>query len=102
MTLKEQIAVMKAFHDGALIESRPKYSHIECCWCDSDDPSWNWLEVEYRVKPVPKILRKNLIDDIRNHLDDGLVTNTKLAGFHRKIFRSSVRYDKLKQEFYED
>jgi hypothetical protein len=89
VTLKEQIAVMQAFRDGAYIDSRPKVLNVvPSVWCENDTPGWNWSAVEYRIRPVPQITRQNLIDDIvscsNNANDHGL------ADYHRYVTGSDV------------
>ena len=45
------IEVMQAFVDGAEIE----VDHPEMGWIVlHDEPSWDWLEVNYRIKPKPR------------------------------------------------
>ena len=90
MSIDEQIAVMDAFRNGFAIDSRPKTPPglVESCWCFNENPSWDWANWEYRVKPVPKITRQNLIDDIitvcRNAENDMLAAN------HRHVTGSEV------------
>lgn len=90
MTIDEQIAVMDAFRNGFEIHSRPKQMTKvpPSLWCVNTNPTWNWLEIEYRVKPVPKITRQNLIDDIvscSNNANDHV-----LAAYHRYVTGSEV------------
>ena len=51
---KRRAEVMLAFADGAPIEwtpqDRPDYG-----WEIDDEPSWNWIDVDYRVSPNPVV-----------------------------------------------
>ena len=91
MTLNEQIAIMQSFHDGVYIDSRPRCMGSQSLWCENDTPGWNWADVEYRIRPVPKITRQKLIDDIvscSNNADDA-----ELADYHRYVTSSEVTWD---------
>ena len=57
-TLDEQIAVMQAARDGAEIECA-NLGDIEWQKKMSELNSWNWLEVDYRVKPQPQVFYVN-------------------------------------------
>ena len=54
MTTQEKIEVMQAYAEGKKIEWRtigsPK-KWVE--WTYSDEPSWNWVVNDYRIKPKP-------------------------------------------------
>ena len=53
MTLREKIEVMQAFERGEEIEV--KFDKTEKgVWSKVIDPSWNWDNTEYRIKPKPK------------------------------------------------
>jgi hypothetical protein len=49
MSTKEMIAVMQAFDDGKVIQFKGDLGTWQDC-----NPSWNWSEYEYRVKPEPR------------------------------------------------
>lgn len=52
MTTEEKIEVMTAYTKGKPIERKMK--HGEDIWADViDNPSWNWLDYEYRIKSEP-------------------------------------------------
>lgn len=54
-TTKEKIAVMLAYIDGKQIQFRRAESEEK--WEDlsfTRDPTWNWKNNDYRVKPEPK------------------------------------------------
>ena len=86
MTLNEQIAIMQSFHDGVYIDSRCMGS--QSLWCENDTPGWNWADVEYRIRPVPKITRQKLIDDIVSCSNNA--TDHGLADYHRYVTGSEV------------
>ena len=52
--LQEAIKVMQAFADGKEIQ----YYQEECSprWQSTLFPVWNWQEVNYRIKPEPRVL----------------------------------------------
>ena len=51
MTLREKIEVMEAFERGEEIQvDKGRYA----CWALTKEPSWNWSENNYRIKPKPK------------------------------------------------
>lgn len=50
---KEQIAVMQAYVDGAIIEYYPLW-HIHPKWVVNCCPSWNWAHFAYRVAELEK------------------------------------------------
>ena len=47
-TLAEKIAVMQAAERGEEIQLLYKYG---LAWEDNSDPSWDWCNFDYRVKP---------------------------------------------------
>lgn len=50
MDINEQIAVMQAFDDGKLIQTKSN-NHGASVWCTAENPRWNWLSYMYRVHP---------------------------------------------------
>lgn len=48
MTTEEKIEVMQAFLDGKEIQHADKRSGV---WMSARNPSWNWADNEYRIKP---------------------------------------------------
>lgn len=48
--IDHMIAVMQAAKEGKAIQRRHLHDTDEC-WRDSPDPSWNWVQFDYRVKP---------------------------------------------------
>jgi len=53
-TTAEKIAVMQASEDGAEIEHTVKNKTLP--WLDTDEPWWDWVSFEYRIKPEPLTL----------------------------------------------
>ena len=51
MTTEEKIEVMKAYAEGKKIEWKPKGCQGWDEWIYHDDPSWNWDELDFRIKP---------------------------------------------------
>lgn len=61
MTTEKMIEVMKAYTKGKPIEY--KMIHGEDNWADViDNPSWDWLNYEYRIKSE---IKQRLIDHIK-------------------------------------
>lgn len=57
-SLKEKIEVMQAAADGKKIEIREKRQG--CQWTTyNGEPSWNWYDYEYRVKPESRVYYVN-------------------------------------------
>lgn len=52
MTTQEKIAVMQAYVDGKQIQIRTSKGWID--FYITAEPSWNWRDFEYRIKPEPK------------------------------------------------
>ena len=52
--IDKQIEVLKAFKEGKAIECKSKYNR-EDQWEELKNPSWNWFDCDYRVKPEPII-----------------------------------------------
>ena len=50
MTLREKIEVMEAFERGEEIELK----NYDNDWIVYGEPSWDWVNNEYRIKPKPK------------------------------------------------
>ena len=50
-TLKEQIEVMQHFLNGGDIEFQLGFN----AWTSDKDPSWNWVEIDYRIAPPEMI-----------------------------------------------
>jgi len=51
-TTAGKIAVMQAFEDGKVIESRMK--PLPDNWTVAKPPVWNWMSMDYRIKPEPR------------------------------------------------
>lgn len=52
-TTKEKIEVMQAFEDGKKIEYY-RYDSYDNAWFPTENPTWDWLNYDYRVKEEPK------------------------------------------------
>ena len=57
---KEAIRVMQAFVDGNQVERRLR--RLEG-WNTTNNPSWNWTDCIYRIKPTP-VLRPWTADEV--------------------------------------
>ena len=53
MTLSEKIKVMQYFEQGGEVECRRMYSPPSTKWEANDNPQWDWITFEYRIKPKP-------------------------------------------------
>ena len=61
MTHDEMIAVIQAHKEGKAIQFK---RHLRDKWEDVDsDPSWNFPEVDYRIKPSPMEIWGNFVED---------------------------------------
>ncbi len=57
-TTKEKIAVMEAFESGEEIQIRNLPPFADRGWDDLGDVDniiWNWLQLDYRIKPKPTL-----------------------------------------------
>lgn len=82
-TIKEKIAVMQAYADGKKIEI---YSKRHKIWKDIEDPNWDWMNSEYRIKEVPEY-RPYTFDELANAIAEkggyviekqsGIISNIK-------------------------
>ena len=74
MTIDEMIAVLQAFKAGKAIQFKAKDFKP---WYDETDPDWDFSNIEYRVKPEPRvlwILRNSLVNHSANTLLDAWTT----------------------------
>lgn len=69
-TIEEMTAVMQAFQEGKEIEYRSKSSKLTT-WHSTEQPCWNWIVYDYRIKQEPKYRPYANADecfaDIRKH-----------------------------------
>jgi len=56
MTLEEKISVMHAHKNGSQVQLRDVDESFEYPWEDCANPNWNWVDLEYRIKPEPKVV----------------------------------------------
>ena len=52
MTHDEMIAVIRAFQEGKTVQHKIKGSTV---WSDTENPTWNVLGRDYRIKPEPRV-----------------------------------------------
>lgn len=72
MTTKEKIAVMQAWLDGKTIQYKDKDEKEWLTWDESStfEPVWAWIELDYRIKPEPKIRPytfKEMCEAVKKH-----------------------------------
>ena len=53
MTTKEKIEVMQAYLDGKKIQRKSITSQNWLDWVSNEEPGWDWIDVDYRIKPEP-------------------------------------------------
>ena len=58
-TIDEMCAVMQAFKDGKKIEFMCNGK-----WEGTNKPLWNWDSLNYRVKPEPKYVPYDTVDEV--------------------------------------
>lgn len=51
MNTTDQIAVMQAYVDGKQIQFYDEESET---WKTTNEPCWDWMDYEYRIKPKPE------------------------------------------------
>lgn len=67
--IDKQIEVLKAFKEGKVIECKSKYDRDDP-WEALKNPSWNWLDFDYRVQSEPVIRpykTEEFLAAMRNH-----------------------------------
>lgn len=76
MTIAEMTDVMRAFEEGAKIQTRSISSmdFMEFPWMDIDYPIWDFAHNEYRVKPEtrgrrPYMTTTEMIDDFKRRFN---------------------------------
>lgn len=50
--------VMAAWAEGKTVQAKDKHAAnlwFDCASGDEDSMSWNWSEMEYRIKPEPRV-----------------------------------------------
>lgn len=107
MTTREMTDIMLAFANGEVIESKLKYDSV---WTKNSSPTWNWSEVDYRVKPKPEVRpykdAQEFLDAQERH--GSYVTNKGLAYFlpvvvlptQVKLNEFMVAYEELSREYW--
>ena len=62
-TTSEKLKVMQAYVEGEAVECRDKGEKVWVELTGQWEPNWNWMDTEYRIKPVPTKLFVNLYWD---------------------------------------
>ena len=50
---ESMIEIMQLYVEGGNIQYRPKDLDFKTEWIDCENPTWNWSQFEYRIKPTP-------------------------------------------------
>jgi hypothetical protein len=61
--LQQKIAIMQAYADGRQIQVTHKNSPY---WTNCIRPEFNWADCNYRIKPIPKIVPYDSIQEMCN------------------------------------
>ena len=82
-TTQEKLEIMQAFLDGEKIEM---FDDDLKEWRWITDPSWNWIEVDYRIKPEKQKQKRfltpmELFDRGATHMKDGNGDIFEIQGF---------------------
>lgn len=93
MGINQQIAVMQAFAEGKKIEIRGRRSKE---WSDIEDPSWDWVGFDYRIKPEPK-LRPYTFEELQAEMAKGKIAVKTKGESH--IFIISQVHDDFKEGY---
>lgn len=87
MTTEEKMEVMKAYIEGKPVQCKAVKYDI-CIWMDDTNPSWDWNNYVYRVKPEHKETTyrpyKNM-EEMFEHLD-GRLLDTNCGAIQHRIF----------------
>lgn len=89
MTIDEMITVLQAYKDGYMIQAKEKNTrgYFECL----KDPSWNFADFDYRVKPKPKEIWVNEFPN-RYHLAAFHHEKDAIDSASDKCVRVAVKY----------
>lgn len=80
-TTEEMITIMQAFADGKEIEHRGSGG-----WLSTKCPSWNWGNVDYRIKPVEPIYEWQWFKD--GYIQDlGFYTEDELEDYPNWVYQ---------------
>lgn len=78
MNTQEKIRVMSAFAQGEKIEFITKHES-DSEWLQINEPNWNWMDYDYRIKPKPKYQpfnnREECINEMKKHVPFGWIKN---------------------------
>jgi hypothetical protein len=67
---KKAINVMSAWVAGEKIQQRQTPG--DTCWHDVSDPGWNWRDVDYRVKPKPRVIFVHEGGGVQTHAPESM------------------------------
>ena len=88
MNIDEMIAVLQAAKEGKKIQFRGS-GHDK--WEDTEEPIWDFYEIQYRVKPEPREVwvrvRDNGCLSVYNHLEKEAA---EAAGYKAVLFREVI------------
>lgn len=62
-TVKEMIEVMQAYADGKKIEFGSDNPIASTKWKEAVNPTWDWDNFDYRVKPEPHYVPYDSVDE---------------------------------------
>ena len=87
-TISEMIEVMQAYKRGELIECRA--SDVEDRgWAEIKDPSWDWHNLDYRVKPKKRYVP---FDTAEEFLAEQYKRNTDVVIYNGKRCQAYTNY----------
>lgn len=86
-TIQEQIKVMKRFSYGEIVEA---YGYNLKEWTIINEPSWNWLKYDYRIKVEVVSIEKWLIKHRRTERVEIIEGNNKFFEAYNS------KYEKIK------
>ena len=89
MGIKEQIAVMQAFAEGKKIEIRDRYNKE---WSNIEDPTWDWVGFDYRIKPEPKF-RPYAFEELQAEMTKGKITVKHIDASVKRIYTIAQVFD---------
>lgn len=81
MTTKEMIEIMQAYERGEQIERRDRCGGN---WYLSKDPSWDWVQYEYRIKHKPTYRPyKNIQEFLQAQKEHGMNIRLNECNYYR-------------------
>lgn len=61
---KECISMMIAFLSGSKIQCKRRYVIPEADWVDTEEPGWDFLHFDYRIKPGSELSESQTVSDV--------------------------------------